>query len=84
MDGRQFANECLGCRHNGVECRLWNEGLCHEQDYYEKEVPVGAKNTEQQSQPDNCGKCFYPKAFIVCNWFESGLCKSPDVICRST
>jgi len=43
-----------------------------------------AKNTEQQVRPDKSGKCFYPKAFIVCSWFESGLCKSPDGICRST
>ena len=53
MDRRQFANECEGCRQNGVECRLWNEGICHEQNYYEEELPQGAKNTEQSNQPDS-------------------------------
>lgn len=62
-----------------IECGLGVIHDCTESGW----VMVGAKNTEQQVQPDNGGKCFYPKAFIVCNWFESGLCKSPDGICRS-
>ena len=47
MDRRQFANECKGCRFDGVECRLWNEGICHEQNHYEEDISNGAKNTEQ-------------------------------------
>ena len=39
---------------------------------------------QQQVRPDKSGKCTFPKAFIVCSWFDAGLCKSPDGICRST
>lgn len=41
-------------------------------------------NIQQQVRPDKSRKCDFPKAFIVCTWFNAGLCKSPDGICRST
>ena len=48
-------------------------------------VPIhGRASIEQQVRPDKSRKCDYLKAFIVCTWFNDGLCKSPDGICRST
>lgn len=86
-----------GATEETVDLRQWclEFGIAQEFDaddavelikaYESLYVPIhGRASTEQQVRPDKSGKCAYPKAFIVCSWFDAGLCKSPDGICRST
>ena len=43
----------------------------------------GAKNTEQQLQPDKFQEhCTHPSNYIICGAYSDGICKSPKGTCR--
>ena len=79
-EDKQYENGTYQCICNSCGITFYG----HKRRIVCKVCYEGAKNTKQQVRPDKSGKCFYPKAFIVCRWFKSGICKSPDGICRST